>query len=293
MKTKMMKHLNQFSVVLQIFGFQYFSLEQLRKQSDVDKFPSFGYSIYFLILIVSLPHGFVKALHSLLLLEDEDEKIQKNLDNKSIFEAAIGLLMHIGFVFLITLSVANFYLRTKSLKKIYFKIFQIEEIYKKNFNKSLSCKKVQRFVLKRIALFQLMILTFVVLRIIKTGKIDFRRIFDTLFFTFWYLLAIYYIFFVKLINFQIEMVSLTIFECCKNLNEFNSHKLTEQLLMIKKILVKIKECAELIDRIMMITVLGLFIINTTISISHAYRIFLVLIGVHNSDIKRNRFKSKL
>lgn len=284
MDSKIIKHLNKFSVVLQIFGYQYFSFEQLRKQSDIEKFPSFGYTIYFIILLVNLPRTLIIALYTLLIETSEyPENEDKNLNQKSIFGAAIGLLMYVGFISMIVISIINFYLRTKSLKKIYVRLIQIEEIYDKKFGKTMNYRKLRNFMVTRLGSYLILQTILVAIKVMQTGNIS--RLLNTIFYTAWYLLAFYYTHFVKLINLQIGMVSSMVSEFNENSHKIDSQQLTDKLLAIKKIILYIKECARLIDRIMTLPILGLFIVNTAFVISFGYKIFLVIIGIHHSDIK--------
>lgn len=287
------KYLSQCASFFQIFGHQYFSVASLRPESQ-NKYPSLGYTIYFLVVFASLSTQLIFIAFISTKNEDTPEAA---LSAKTIFTFMVQHSMNIGLLAILFVSLIQNYATTPLIKKLYLNCIKISKISEQDFNHLIDHRRTRAFVFKAfiliICLYSMTESTFYLLETYLGGE----RVWETTLLAilpliFLHTVSFKFIFFVELVNFHLNAISKLIpgifdFQpttinhsnvLVKPMKFRDNHSLVIKIRNIRKIYGIVFENVEIINLAMGKTILTVVVVMVIVITSTCYSLFLLIIG---------------
>lgn len=293
MRPSIVKHLSQISVPFQIFGLQYFSVNQLTVKS-LNKSPNYAYKVQFFILIVLVPALAVEVIYNSTLFRDttQDAPI---VNKRTFFVLAIKSLTRIAFILMVFVGVLASFLNLKKHKKFFIKSCLIDQLARQNFKQSIDSNKIRIIFCARMYVF---LVSFSILfGINQKHTHSYLLLINIIPYFIWFTIACKLMLFIDIAKANLKLLERAIIETL-NLKlpiqaisrRFTITKsryyddLPSKLLIIKKMLLLVKESIDLSNQLARFEVLILFIINSTYMTSSVYNISLTLAGRIEIDL---------
>lgn len=294
MPSKSIDVLSQCALILQLTGFQYFSIKGIFKERD-RKCSKFYYNIYFAFLILFLP--FLTLCVAVMLSNENEESAEEDLNIRNAFNLFIQVLTELGFFAVTIIGLLSAYVGTKRMKKFHLNLIRYDEKVTNLSDYPVNYKKFRRHVIIN-CLSQILYLNLGgLLNIIKpdTDELLLRFPFNMILLLplFTCLMASFmYIYHVILINIHLEHMNRLLSDlfppCEQKLRTITKVKSCEtptySVETIRELYNVIKENSEILNTHQGISMLANFIFNSIFGVMSVYRIFLIMIGKIDSGI---------
>lgn len=293
MQPLIVKHFSFIAVPFQIFGLYYFPVNRLAIETS-KSWPSYGYKVQFLLFLILLP-GLVLAILSSTPIQRQHEDVTKT----TIFGLAIKRITYIAFILMVFVGVLSSFLNSKGHRKMMKKIFLIDQISRLHFNKFINSRRILITFYTRFSMFLISIFLYLYLRLQSIErKIRFYQLtINIIPHLIWFLIGCKFLIFIECLKENLKLLE-SIIKDTLRLNLFIEEKreksvfkvdaydiLISKLLIIKKILLWIKNSADSINEITKYEVLFLFIMNSTVITTSVYNTSLIILGkMHGSLI---------
>ena len=284
-------HLSHCALFFQFFGLQYFSVSSLTSENKKEN-PSLAYKIYFFIIF------FVIVAQTLLFISNaSSDDVQMVLNTKTILNYVVQHSMYMFLVIIICVSIISSYLSTTFIKTLYLNCMLISKICNEDFNYTLDYRKSRRNIFKYLLICIIIFVASELLLHLFDWFFDKPRSFTKSCLTFFPMIflnfiAFKFIFYVNLVNYQLEPLYFLIGDIFKppltiaqNFNYYvkpiklnKSLKLSQKIRSLRKIYNIISKNAEIINRSMGVPVLTLIALMVIAITASGYRIFLVAVG---------------
>lgn len=280
-------------MLFQLFGQQLFSIKAVTSENQ-KKYPSLFYTIYFLVVFVVLT-GLMLIFASYATAEEISEK----LTAKTVLNNIVQHSMYFGLVFIIWVSLIQTYLATPLVKKFFLNCIQIAKMSEQDFGHRIDHRKIRRKVFQFfLSLFLIFFTLQNILYFYESSYEDsdsFLRICIAIVpMIFLLTTAFKFIFYVKLINFHLEVVLTLIkeimnplgFKFIGNLSVYvravkpkqsRDRDLQLKIRNLRKIYNVIFENSVLINRAMGSTILAVTVVMVIVITASGYRLFLAIV----------------
>lgn len=279
------KQLNCCLLIFELMGLQYFRLSDGNFE-DRPTFPR-AFFLAFLLAAVSL----LVALLSLAAASSENAVAASNNDLMSAFQSCLA----IALVLVIYTSLIQSFASTRSLKKFYSLTAEIEELGTQQFNTSIDFKKFKKANLVRLAVFLIFaVAAYIIMAVLQTENLR-LAILMTIFLVpilFILLIAFKFVFYVALVNYQLEflfkLIEITFKLPTAKITDLSSlmsvrrveipENLIKKLITARRIYQKICKNGDLVNASNGITIL-ILILSIVMSMTVAgYEIYVLTVG---------------
>lgn len=274
------KVLAQCASLLQLTGFQYFSINNLNKEKD-RKFPTFFYNIYFVVLIIIIP--VVLMYFSIIINENQEE----NLNVKTIFSQFIQNLMSLGFIGVSITGLVSSYLKTNKMKKFFLNFQSYREISNQVFSKGISYKNLRTHIFGNfIGTVSFLIVSEILKEVMNPVENDKLALMKSilvqfpLFICFMATQAILY--HVIIINEHLKHLNSILEEILHQeilTKEQKSSKVLVKVSAAKKLLNIISKNSDIINKHKRFSILSVFIFNCLVCVALCNRVIISVLGI--------------
>lgn len=203
-KAKMEEEMNKCSIIFEVLGLQYFSLNSLTLKNLKDH-PSWFRRIHVILTVIVT---FLLACYFIILNSDLDVDPNK-LTAKNVMTFAIQNTMDVGLIVVFCASFIQAYASTKKIKKIYVNFKEIAQLSQQEFKTTFDFKKLKWHLLKRLFIvvsFFLFLHSFASVIKVKTSKDSFEMLMGGLLLFFLIITSFKYVFYVIMINEQLRFL---------------------------------------------------------------------------------------
>lgn len=298
MQPLIVKHFSFIAVPFQIFGLYYFSVNRLAVETS-KSWPNYGYKVQFFLFIILLP-GMVFAI----LASSPNQQQHENVTRRTIFGLAIKRITYIAFILMVFIGVLSSFLNSKGHRKMMKKIFLIDKISRLHFNKFINSRRIWITFYTRFSMFLISIFLYLYLRLqsIERKTRFFQLTINIIPHIIWFLIGFKFLILIECLKENLKLLESIIKDTLrlnlrieekreKSVFKIDAHdNLIRKLLIIKKILLLIKNSADSINAITKFEVLFLFIMNSTLVTTSVYNTFLIILGkMHGSIISEYKY----
>lgn len=279
--------INCFSKLFILFGLQYFFDKDLKSNSGKD-FKLF-FAVYFTILVL-LVLGLLLFVISPEFTNgaDDDKSLRNFIDRiQNIFmECALVLTLFLGLV--------ESFVKTESAKKLIEKVESISTMFNLELGHSLDYKLFRKTWMRNFVLFfstfTFSYATWIIATFVN-GDSFLTLLFCLLPYFFFSLIIFKFVFYVGLVNFQLENLSLVSAPAAinKTRQEASANVELRKILALRRIYSSIYDCGQYANNIMTVSTLCTLVVLVILLTSTIFRSFIVIIG----DLPLSAFFSKL
>jgi hypothetical protein len=282
------KYLGHCAGIFQVFGHHYFPIRSL-SYTNQHEFPSWSYTAYFGIVFVTLT-----TLMVMVATFAASDEVGETLSAKTVLNQAVQHSMYIGLILIICVSLIQSFVSTPLTKKFYLNCLKIARMCKNDFHHTVNYLRLRNNA------FRYLLLTTLLLLVTQSAVYFFDKIFFREKFwptciavsplLFLNATAFKFIFFVKLVNFHLEIVDDLIQEIF-NRPLFERLKLHVTLVQpkttsvmelkvrnLRRIFNIVRENSEIVNRSMGVTVLIITAVMVIVITASGYRMFLTIVG---------------
>lgn len=279
MTRKACEVLSQSALLLQISGFQYFSIKDLFEDKN-EKCKRLAYNFFFIFMIIWMPFGilFIAAiLSSQEIVQEENE-----LNVKNVFNSFINLLLQLGFIATIAISLVASFVGTKSMKQFHKNLILYEELVESIECFPVNYGKFRKHILVNFAVQMVYTIVGSVIKQFYSNGLSsqFKFPYNLVVILLWpsyfvcYMTSLMFVYHVILINIHLEHIN-------RLLCETPTYNVKIIILELYNI---IKENSEILNNHQGISMLTNFIFNSVYCVVTIYNIFLTAIGKTESDV---------
>lgn len=268
------ENLSKCCIIFQIFGFIHFSIKNLSIDSNLSIF----YTIKFIIIVIIL------AIQTIVFAKSIFIGAVESFDAKMSLHSFVQLVFFFLIFFVMIVAYIQSFTSTKLIKRIFINLIKISKIFREDFLHSMD------FGIFKLWLYKLNFFTtiiFIVAHVFITLFETYynvensvvRNIIETIQSLIFMIIFYKYLFFVKLVNYNLEHLIDSI------KNELNSSKIILEIKLkkLREIYALIQEIVKLINDSMGLTIL-VYITSLVISqINIIYNLLLILIGDYPAE----------
>lgn len=284
----MQRELNNCVFILELVGFQYFSLKRLTIKNYKDG-PSVYRTLHMAVLLV-----LITILMVFMIWDDGNDKTEK-VTAKNVITYATKNSMNFGLISVLIFTIILSFTSTRHIKQIYFNLSEISRYSQQEFDISIDFKVLRRELLSKLRRFIIFFMLLHGLAIYSRFRL-FNDVIPMLFgfFPIFFLIMIVYkiVLYVCLINHQLKFIIILLDEIFSKppiiyhliydlpINKFatSSGVSWKQLLSLRKIYNMIYENGVLTNNSFGITTLMLITCIVTALTATGYEAFVIIVG---------------
>lgn len=279
--------INCFSKLFILFGLQYFFDKDLKSDSRKD-FKSF-FAAYFTVLVLLVLGLLLFVISPEFTNEADDDRSLRN-----VIDRIRNIFMECALVLTLLLGLVESFVKTESVKKLIEKVVSISTMFNLELGHSLDYKLFRKTWMRNFFLFfstlTFSYVTWVIATIVNGDSFS-TLLFGLLPFVFFSLLIFKFIFYVGLVNFQLENLSLVSAPAAirKSRQEASANVELRKILALRRIYSSIYDCGQYANHIMTVSSLCTLVVLVILLTSTIFRSFIVIIG----DLPLSAFFSEL
>lgn len=272
------ERLNCFSKLFVIFGLQYFSNYKQPKSYSRRKKPEVAYTIYFILLMIPLSYLLADDIHEIFIqeLEEEDEVV----NSKSYFNKASEIVIEVGIMATLFAGLIESYFKTNLVKDLLVKLDEISSLCSQEFRHQIDYEVYKKKWIRNFFFFVSIFLTSYGTWVIDSFVSEYSVVPLLIYMLplFIFCLVIFkFVFFVDLVNFQLE--NFDIVSSANSINEVSRiafvNVLHRKTLALRRFYCLIFDSAQLANHISTFSIFFTLIFLVPISINAIFRSFVV------------------